>query len=254
MAELVLRPLGMTDSTYEQPLPARLAGSAASGHRRDGTAIPGHSHTYPEMAAAGLWTTPTDLARFALEVQRALNGKAGAIPAATAREMATEVKDGYGLGLSLSGSGPEARFGHGGSNAGFKCQMTAFVSGGRGAVIMTNGDRGSALAAEIVRAIAREYGWPAFKPVEKTVVPLEAAALAAFEGQYELSPTRVVGLRVIEGKLFVLDGPERVELFAESATKFFDLVQQNSLEFSRGADGEVTGIVINGTTKARRLR
>ena len=254
MSELVLRPLGMTDSTYEQPLPPSLAGLAATAHRGDGQPIPGHFHTYPEMAAAGLWTTPTDLAKFAMEVQRALAGKSSIIPAATAREMTTSVIDNYGLGLSLSGKGDAVRFGHGGSNEGFRCQMTAFVSGGRGAVVMTNADRGSALSSEILRAIAAEYGWPAFKPVEKTVVRLEPAALAAFEGRYEFAPGRTMDVRVVEGKLLVIDGDERVELFAESASKFFEFVEENSLEFTKGADGAVTEMVVNGTLKAKRIK
>jgi CubicO group peptidase (beta-lactamase class C family) len=254
MSELVLRPLGMTDSTYEQPLPASLVGQAATAHRGDGKPIPGRYHTYPEMAAAGLWTTPTDLAKFAIEVQRALADKSGVIPADKAREMTTNVMDNYGLGLSVSGTGAAARFGHGGSNDGFRCQMTAFLSGGRGAVVMTNVDRGSALASEILRAIAREYGWPAFTPVEKTVVHLAPAAMAAVEGRYELAPGRTVEVRVIEGKLFVIDGNERIELFAESASKFFEFVEENSIEFVKGADGVVTEMLINRSLHAKRIR
>jgi CubicO group peptidase (beta-lactamase class C family) len=254
MSELVLRPLGMTDSTYEQPLPPTLAGQAATGHRGDGKPIPGRYHTYPEIAAAGLWTTPTDLAKFAMEVQRALSGKPSVIPGATARAMTTNVMDNYGLGLSLSGTGEGARFGHGGSNKGFKCQMTGFISGGRGAVVMTNADRGSALSSEILRAIAREYGWPAFKSIEKTLVRLEPAALAAFEGRYELAPGRTVDLRIIEGKLFVIDGNKRIELFAESASRFFEFVEENNIEFTKGADGVVTQMVINGTLRAKRIK
>jgi hypothetical protein len=132
--------------------------------------------------------------------------------------------------------------------------MTAFVSGGRGAVVMTNGARGSALSTEILRAIASEYGWPAFKPVEKTVVRLEPAALAALEGRYELAPGRTVDLRVTGGKLFVIDGDERIELFAESASTFFEFVEENSIEFVKGADGVVTEMVINGTLRAKRIR
>src|SRR5262249_44860467 len=60
MQQLVLRKAGMDHSTYEQPLPAPLSAKAASGYRADGKLVPGKYHTYPEMAAAGLWTTPTD--------------------------------------------------------------------------------------------------------------------------------------------------------------------------------------------------
>ncbi len=157
LSEMVLQPIGMTDSTYEQPLPETRRAAAASGHRTDGSLLPGRYHTYPEMAAAGLWTTPTDLARFLIEIQQALQGRSKVLSPAMARQMVTVQKGSYALGLSIEGAGAAAAFGHGGSNAGFKCQMTAFVEGGRGAVVMTNGDQGGRLASEILRAVAVEY-------------------------------------------------------------------------------------------------
>jgi CubicO group peptidase (beta-lactamase class C family) len=166
MTELVLGPLGMRDSTYEQPLPTYLRGQAATGHGTNGKPIPGRYRTHPEMAAAGLWTTPSDLAAYAIELQRALAGRSSVIPPDVAREMATDVLGNYGLGLSLAGSAQDARFGHGGSNKGFRCRMVAFVSGGRGAVVMTNGDDGSRLVEELLRSIMREYGWTAGTPRE----------------------------------------------------------------------------------------
>src|SRR5690606_17154585 len=56
--ELVLQPFGMGNSTYVQPLPAALRDKAATGHRASGEPVAGNWHTYPEQAAAGLWTTP----------------------------------------------------------------------------------------------------------------------------------------------------------------------------------------------------
>jgi CubicO group peptidase (beta-lactamase class C family) len=252
LAELVLRPVGMDDSTYEQPVPARLRGAAASGHLDDGRLLPGRYHTYPEMAAAGLWTTPTDLAKFLIEIQRGLQGRSSVISTATAREMTAVQKSRYGLGLSIDGTGPAARFGHGGSNEGFKCEMTAFLEGGRGAVVMTNGDKGYGLGMEILRAVAREYGWPALQPVEKTVVRVDPAALAPLAGRYELRPGKILTLALEGGTLFVIDGKERVELFPESETRFFEPVEENEVVFVKGADGRVTHMLINGELKAPR--
>jgi CubicO group peptidase (beta-lactamase class C family) len=252
MAELVLRPVGMDDSTYEQPLPESRRDGAASGHTSDGKLLPGRYHTYPEMAAAGLWTTPTDLAKFLLEVRKALAGRSDVLSASLAREMTTAVKPGYGLGLSLSGAGAAANYGHGGSNEGFKCQMAAFLDGGRGAVVMTNGDGGGFVAAEILRAIAREYGWPAFKPVEKKVVSVDPESLASLEGRYELRPGRFLDVKLDGGKLFVIDGQDRVELFPESETRFFDTAEGHMLVFVKGADGRPTHMLIDGELKAPR--
>jgi CubicO group peptidase (beta-lactamase class C family) len=253
LADLVLGPVGMTDSTYAQPLPGDRRAAAASGHRANGVLLPGRYHTYPEMAAAGLWTTPTDLAVFLLEIRRALQGRSKVLSAALAREMITAQRGSYGLGLSLEGTGPDASFGHGGSNAGFKCQMVAFVEGGRGAVVMTNGDQGGRLAAELLRAVSAEYGWPSFKPRQKTVTTVEPEALARLTGRYELRAGRVLTVVAEGGSLVVIDGTQRVELFAESATRFFDLVEEHELQFVSGTDGRIIHMLIDGIQPAKRI-
>ena len=179
----------------------------------DGSLLPGRYHTYPELAAAGLWTTPTDLARFLIEIQKALEGRSKVLTADTARQMITVQKGSYGLGLSLEGGGTPVSFGHGGSNAGFRCAMTAFVAGGRGAVVMTNGDQGGRLGSELLRSIAAEYGWPGPRPRQKTVVPVDAAALAPLAGRYELRPGRMLTVALEGATLVVIDGPQRIELY-----------------------------------------
>ncbi|NTV82057.1 MAG: serine hydrolase, partial [Candidatus Aminicenantes bacterium] len=252
LAELVLKPVGMDDSTYEQPLPESRRNEAASGHRSDGKVLAGRHHTYPEMAAAGLWTTPTDLAKFLLEIERARRGASSVLSQATAREMTTAQKPGYGLGLSLNGLGSAANFGHGGSNEGFKCQMTMFLEGGRGAVIMTNGDRGGFLASEILRGIAREYGWPAYQPVERKTVVVDPSILAFYEGRYELRPGRILDIKLEGGALFVYDDKERVELYPESDSRFFDTQEGHTLVFVKGADGRADHILLDGQTKVPR--
>ena len=125
--ELVLGPLGMTRSTYQQPLPASLEANAAAGHDRDGATIKGRWHTYPEMAAAGLWTTPSDLARFVVELQK--GGRV--LKPATQREMLTKVLGDYGLGLGLAETGGHKSFSHGGANEGFRCILFGYLDSGR---------------------------------------------------------------------------------------------------------------------------
>lgn len=252
----VLQPLGMDDSTCEQPLPPRLRGRAATAHGGDGRPIAGRYHTYPEMAAAGLWTTPTDLARFAIEISRALAGRSRLLSAAAAREMLTVQKQGYGLGLSLTGTGKAARFGHGGANAGFRCQMVAYAETGQGAVVMTNADRGDRLAGEILRTIAAEYDWPQYpRQREKTVVTLPPADLEAFAGRYELRPGRVLTLSVADGKLVLDDRGQRIELLPEGAAAFFELEEETEIQFLKDPEGKVIGATVNGgAMNLRRLR
>lgn len=158
---LVLRPAGMAHSTFEQPLPTSMEARAASGHRADGAAIPGRWRVHPEQAAAGLWSTPSDLARLAIALQRAAAGRnAGFLSPELAREMLSPQVGPSGLGFVVMGEGDQRIFRHSGSNVGFRARMVAFVDGGRGAVVMTNGDGGAELIDEIFESIARAYDWP----------------------------------------------------------------------------------------------
>jgi CubicO group peptidase (beta-lactamase class C family) len=159
--DLVLRPLGMTRSTLAQPLPRAWVDEAATGYDNDETPIAGRFHVYPELAAAGLWTTPADLARFMLAIGRSYRGeRGGLLRQDTARLMLTKIPGAGGLGFGLSGDGNALRYRHNGGNAGFTCYAVAFVDSGRGVVLMTNSDNGDTLMKELARAIAREHGWP----------------------------------------------------------------------------------------------
>ena len=151
----------MRDSTFEQPLPKGLANMAATAHLA-GKPIAGGWHVYPEMAAAGLWTTPADLARFVMALQGAKQGgKEPILPSALASEMLRRQKEDAGLGVFLTGKGPSAWFSHNGVNAGFECGFTGSVEAGQGAVIMTNAAGGSALVEEMLQNLRAEYNWPA---------------------------------------------------------------------------------------------
>ena len=125
-----------------------------------GTVLPGRWHVYPELAAAGLWTTPTDLVHFAIELGRAAFGRSRTVlTQRRAREMLTPRVGGFGLGVALNKTGA-AGFFHNGRNAGFRCALSAVLPTGDGAVIMTNSDAGDSLYGEIIQAIVAAYAWP----------------------------------------------------------------------------------------------
>jgi len=163
MRDTVLAPMGMTGSTFEQPLPAALLGRAACGNYGDGVPVPGGHHIYAEIPAGGLWATPADLARFLIQVQRSLRGDAGAV--LTREEAAlllTEVMRDYGLGFDLRPGGRAGYFGHRGANDGFRCGMIAHRTSGDGLVLLTNSDRATELYASLVKVIGKREGWPGF--------------------------------------------------------------------------------------------
>jgi CubicO group peptidase (beta-lactamase class C family) len=162
MRTSVLVPLEMSSSTFQQPLPPALRPKAASGYDAKGVRIPGRWHVYPEMAAAGLWTTPSDLARYVIELELAYEGKSKKVLGREMiRQMLTPQNGGpAGLGPFLGNRGSVRQFSHNGGNAGFRCQFVGLLDRGDGAVVMTNSDSGDPLIDEILKSIAAVYGWP----------------------------------------------------------------------------------------------
>ncbi len=193
--ETVLQPLNMTNSTYSQPLPPDWRPKAATGYRTNGKEVEGKLHIYPEMAAAGLWTTPTDLAKFAIEVQLSLAGRSNKILTKQSVEtMTTGVLNDAGLGFFIEKHGNAVYFGHGGSDEGFTSQLLVSRDKGYGVAVMVNSDSGGILQ-EVVRAVAREYGWDEFLPAPHEITSLDAAKLATFEGRYQVNPDRVLTIK-----------------------------------------------------------
>ena len=169
MRDTVLQPLGMTNSTYDQPLPQNSVASTAAGYLANGKEIWGKWHIYPEMAAAGLWTTASDLARFTIGVQQALAGASNPVLSQTmTRQMFTiqnpSLSKADGLGVFVSGRENTRQFWHGGRNAGFDAFMIAYPNAGDGAVVMINANDNSGAVKDIVKTIAQKYNWQEFDP------------------------------------------------------------------------------------------
>lgn len=239
--ELVLSPLGMASSTFAQPLPPEYRERAAHGHRIDGTPIPGSWHIHPEQCAAGLWTTPADLLRFARGVQDAGGAEADALlSVGTAGQMLrphapialggnadlvrdrTGGFDSVGLGVFLGTSeGTAAWFGHSGGNVGFRCHLLASVRTGQGAAVMTNGDGGTAVIERAFKAIAAEYGWSDidydFEHAHDLVPPDE---LSGWAGTYLSDSGLRVELSSAHGSMVLsIAGQPPVQLVATSPTE-----------------------------------
>ena len=162
METLVLHPAGMEASTFAQPLPRDRFAEAVKGHNVNRKQIAGGWHVYPEHAAAGLWSTPTDLANLLLQVGRAWHGQSSLfLLPETAREMLKPQNGGpYGLGAAIGGTDGTPILMKRGQNAGYQAYLILLPAEGQGMVVMTNSDNGSVLAEALIRRAAEAYGWP----------------------------------------------------------------------------------------------
>ncbi|MCI0391089.1 MAG: serine hydrolase [Acidobacteria bacterium] len=244
--ETVLGPLKMANSTYSQPLPDDWRKKAASGHRGDGSLVEGKIHIYPEMAAAGLWTTPTDLANFAIEVQLSLAGKSNKVLSKeTAQKMITPFIDEYvGMGFFLDRRSKALYFGHGGADVGFRANLLVHREKGYGAVVMVNSDNGQ-IMDEILRSIAREYGWEALLPEAYEVAAVAPDKLDNYVGRFQVNPDRVLKVSKESGRLYAepTQSP-KVELFPISETTFIRKDQEIKYTFVKNPDGKVNTLKI----------
>jgi CubicO group peptidase (beta-lactamase class C family) len=234
MREFVLDPVGMSASTYEQPLPA-MSKRAARAYQRSGDPVKGGPHTYPEMAAAGLWTTPSELAKVAVELEAAFEGRSSRILSpATIKQMLTHQRDGYGLGIAVGGDGETMRFGHSGANAGYRCQWVHYPARHQGVIVMTNSDAGGDVLVELLRAISAEYDWPDFKVTTRTTATVDPTTLPAFAAEYRGERGETATVTHENGRLFLRAqplGPARVELQPAGGNEFFVLTAPLTVHF-----------------------
>ena len=247
MKNNVLSPLGMKNSTYQQPLPPELAKLTATGHYNNRSLVEGRWHIYPEMAAAGLWTTPSDLARFAIGIQNAYAGKSGSVLSQSmTRQMLTDQKNRDGLGVFLQGDSTTLRFGHNGRDEGFDALLTASVHKGQGVVIMINANDNSHMMGRIVDFIADYYHWDGFPVKTKPVaVDVDSKTLKAFEGRYELFNNRIVTFEADKQRLFTLEDGFVDEEFVPVANNTFTSTDRNvSVTFNSDTNGNVTGFTL----------
>lgn len=252
----VLEPIGMADSTFEQPLPPERDRNAARAHDPQGQSRGAKWHVYPEMAAAGLWTTAGDLARFAIEVQKSAIGESNRVLNRTmVMNMLTPVGVGdYAVGFSLQKLGQGWYFNHGGSNWGFQCNLIAHKAHGYGLAIMTNADSGGAVIQELSQRIQRAYQWDSLAPPaprgydpppDFDEIELSPEVLSDYVGEYLLNEQTTVVITLDDGQLYAAPaGQPRAPLFATEIDHLFLRVAPVELFFERDEDGEVSGFTL----------
>ncbi len=248
----VLQPFGMENSTYVQPLPNAFHDNASAAFDGNGVMAEGLWNNYPEKAAAGLWTTPTDLVKYCLDVQHALNGgESKVLSEGLIRQMITKDKNDWGLGPSLGGEGDSLTFGHGGKNRGFSNNMRAFTHLGEGAIVMTNADNGTKLMGEIMRSISDHYGWGWNEVRIVKKMPMTEEELQAYAGSYELDMEGdifpvTVAVEADHLKIHVILDDVYEVFYPLSDTDFIYTEEGSQISFIRNESGEVTGFLLKG--------
>lgn len=194
MQNTLFGPLGLAHSSFDEPVEP-----AAAAHDIDGRPLPGKHRRYPEMAAGGLWSTPSDLASLLVQLQRSLHAielggdeRSNAISSAIASQMTTSTRatgehTDVSLGTFIERHGSGVYIGHDGLGEGFVTMARFSKKDGTGAVLMANGwagFTGAPLLIEIMRSIAAEYKWEGWLLPPVVVVPIEARSLDAMAGAY----------------------------------------------------------------------
>lgn len=214
MQQRLLAPLGMAESHFQQPPRDGAPLALYARAHADGQPVPGGYRIHPEQAAAGLWTTPRDLARLILAVQAARRGEPGPIAPALARAMTTPgpVPD-MGIAFFFSGQpGRPYHFSHGGRNIGFSSLFLGSLEGGEGVAIMANAEGPAGeLIESVLRTLARVYGWPAYLQAPLLAasqsLPEEAASWAGDYPGLHPQETNPVRIRVSQDALWAIRGP-----------------------------------------------
>lgn len=262
----VFRPVGMRNSTFEQVLPDALAARAAHGHRSTGEAVALGWYAYPELAAAGLWSTSSDLALLAIEVAKSKSGKSNRILGSKmTRQMLAQHKDEMGLGFLIRPGDAHGYFAHSGGNQGYQCHLEMLADTGQGVVIMTNSDAGLLLISLLVRSVAQEYKWPSHqnRPVSTALadaifaqhdraktrrmrLEVDDTILAQYVGRYELAQGLDFEISLASGYLKVRLGDQpRFPIYPKSETKFFYEVVDAQITFVRNTAGQVVSLLLH---------
>lgn len=242
----VLAPLGMRSSTFEQPLPASRSKRAATGHDDARTVVPGRWHVYPEMAAGGLWTTASDVARFAIGIQQSLNASPnGLLLPPMAKQMVTAQKGGSGLGVFVRGQGSSSSFSHPGRDEGFDSVFVAFIEGGKGVAMMINANDDSRFVPRMFGRIAELYHWPGSPglPQRGPAAIVEPGLLARYEGRYQMDPDSILVLAARNGRLYTqTSGMDDEEFVPDSQAHFVSAERDAEVSFDSAADGAVVSL------------
>lgn len=195
--------LGLRNSTFEQNIPQQLKQNLAKASLVNGASIPGGYHIYPELSAAGLWSTSSDLAQMMIALLDSYRGENdNFLSQKTIKDM---VSGSNPLGFNVTKKGTNIYIGHSGSNNGYRCNMICNLEKGYGAVVLTNSEMGYQLYNEIIRSIAKTYNWEEYLPKEIETVEQDQNEMQKYAGKYQLNPTNLYYVYERNKNLYIKD-------------------------------------------------
>jgi len=180
-------------------------------------------------------------------VRDSARGAPGALlDQALAATMLTPGKGDYGLGLEVHGTAADRLFSHGGSNAGYENVLVAFTGTGDGVAVMTNGAQGNELALEITRSVAAVHGWPRYRSIARTSVPLSPAVRDRMPGTYAIPGLGTFTItRARDGLAISLKDGTSEPLYASGPNSFFVQSTDLVMRVTPGSD-PIAGRILNG--------
>ena len=244
MRDNVLRPLDMTMSSFAQPPLKTEEKYLATGYRKNGQEVDTKYHIYPEQAAAGLWTNPTDLGKYIIATQLSLEGKSNKVLSQkmTALRLTPYIDKYSAFGVFIEKHDDEKYFGHDGSDAGFTTTYKGSFDSGNGVVVMVNSDNG-AILNEVVNSVASVYGWKDFyQPVVRTAIRLPGSLLKKYEGSYAAGNDTAIITAKADGIYLSLNHQQSFHVFFSSDNNFFTRELPFDFQMESDDDGNVKDI------------
>jgi CubicO group peptidase (beta-lactamase class C family) len=239
----VLKPLGMNMSSYTQPPGKDKEKFLATGYHEDGIEVKGKYHVYPEQGAAGLWTNPTDIAKYIIETQLSLKGKSNKVLSQemTKLRLTPYIDSNAALGVFIETRGGEKYFGHNGADEGFLSNYKGSLENGNGVVVMVNSNNGNILN-EIVNSVASVYEWKNFyKPALKKTKPVADSIFSNYAGTYTINKDTMSLVRQGNTDYLVFASNEKYRVYFTADDEFFSKEISVDLKFEKNASGKIVG-------------
>lgn len=237
ISERIFEPSDMTHSSFQQPVPKQLREQMATGYSNELEPYP--YKLFPFKAAGGIWTTPTDLARFLITLLEDHHlGTNVILSKRMTDSIFTKTPKRLGFGKIYNDNSQDILFEHWGSNSGFTCYMVASLKNKQGIVVMTNSDNGTSFLSYIARAVAIEYNWDFLQPKVFEPIAMEELELNKFTGKFK-GGNEILEFAAVKGYLHSLNGTDNSKLVNVAENQFFQPNDNTLYEFLKNKEGEV---------------